>query len=164
MDLATVWATKQRLSWPVRLAWGQIILSMHILCLHIPSTDVIPLFVSHLSMGRGMGRAATTFLVCHFTSLQRYDIQSQKNPEEMLVGKEEIFHFIEFPKTTFVLKNSLRARFWEEKVQETHKCYESKYSGRKKKTGSLKYELCYLTEVNRDRPNQQAWHEGQICN
>lgn len=84
---------------------------MHILCLHIPSTDVIPLFVSHLSVGRGVGRAATTFLVCHFTSLQRYDIQSQKNPEEMLVGKEEIFHFIEFPKTTFILKNSLRARF-----------------------------------------------------
>lgn len=70
------------------------------------------------------------------------------------MGKKEIFCFIKFPKTTFILIVS-KADFESSKFKKLIMPQRQMFWKEKKK-GPLQSELCYLTEVNRDRPNQQA--------
>lgn len=69
------------------------------------------------------------------------------------MGKKEVFCFIKFPKTTFILIVS-KADF--ESIKFKKLIMPQRKMFWKKKKGPLQSELCYLTEVNRDRPNQQA--------
>lgn len=83
-----------------------------------------------------------------------YDIQPG-GTWQRLYGGGEIFCFNQFPKTTFVSIVS-KPDFESNNCKKLINATKANILGGKKKRGILKSGLCHLTEVNRDRPNQQA--------